>query len=120
MATKIYDAVHEIHLTKTPGKPGDKAKCIAPTRPEVTTIPAGSKFTMDDDDDRLQGLKDAGACLVSDSKKERGIEKVEKPGKAAKKATPAKAAKNPDDKGDSGKAADKGDEDKGDDANSMV
>lgn len=87
MATaKLYRAKNEVHITETPGKPGDKAKGIAPVPPKVTVIPAKGKFKIDPESDTCIELLAANAIeLVKDEETEKAPVTV-----STKKAAPAK------------------------------
>ena len=111
MATaKLYRAKNEVHITETPGKPGDKSKGIAPTPPKVTVIPATGKFKIDPDSDTCKELLAANAIeLVKDEEEEKAPVTVSTKKAPAKKAPAKKPAAKTAAKTDSD--AEKGDGD---------
>lgn len=90
-AAKTYRAITEVHITDVPGKPGDKAKGIAPTPPKVIIVPAKGLVDLDPDSDLCAELLSKNAIRLDDSGSKETPQKV-----TAKKA-PAKkpAAKKP-------------------------
>ena len=129
MAKKKYVAIHEVHLTVEPGKPGDKQKGIAPVKPKVKVIPPKTGFMADTDvGDELVA---AGAAAESNEKVEATDEAKTHANKAPAKKAPAKkaapkAAKDAapgegsgdgDEGGDGGDGGDGGSDD---DANDLV
>lgn len=78
----------QIHLTKKPGSPGDKAKGIAPTPPEVVIVQPGSMFMVDESlkDFYTKGVKPAAELVVA-PEVEPEIVDVEDAVKATRKAT---------------------------------
>lgn len=106
-ADKIYDAIHEVHITTKPGKPGDRAKGIAPTPPEKTIVEAGTRVSLSPDADLTEELLAAGAIRLADIKTDKAATKVAAKKVPAAKKTPAKkttatstAKKASDDGGD--------------------
>jgi len=90
-APKTYRAKNEVHITETPGKPGDKAKGIAPTAPKVAVIPAGGLFTIDPDSDTCKELLSGGVIALAEDKSSDQPQKVATK-KAPTKKAPAKKA----------------------------
>jgi hypothetical protein len=88
---KTLRAVHEIHMTITPGKPGDKAKGIAPVRPEVKAIPPKTRFKAQNEAQEAELLA-SGAAVLADDPKDDAVVEV---GSTEKKATKPKAAAKP-------------------------
>lgn len=122
---KVYLTKHTVHLTKTPGKPGDKSKGISPTAPVVKEIAAGRRVSLDPDDDTTLELLDAGAIVLapveegSDEVETMGDKPAKKPARRAPaKKTTAAAKKTTASAKDDG--AGKGDGDDGDDGNDLV
>jgi len=78
-------AVHRIHMTLEPGKPGDKAKGISPTPPKSHIIMPGNLFKAQNEDQEAKLLKEGAATIYA---------KAEKPAAApaAAKATGNKKA----------------------------
>lgn len=90
MAKKKYVAIHEVHLTVEPGKPGDKSKGILPVKPKVKVIPPKTGFMAETDiGDELVA---AGAASESNEKVEATDEAKTPARKAPAKKAPAKKA----------------------------
>lgn len=90
MAKKKYVAIHEVHLTVEPGKPGDKSKGISPVKPKIKIIPPKTGFMVETDiGDELVA---AGAASESTEKVEAADETKAPARKAPAKKAPAKKA----------------------------
>lgn len=86
---KTLRAIHTIHMTLTPGKDGDKAKGVAPTRPEVAVIQPGTRFKAQSAEQEAELLGMGAASLAEDPKSD---EVVDTSGSKPKKAAATKPA----------------------------
>lgn len=100
-----FIAKHLIPMTVTPGKPGDKAKGIAPVKPKVKEIKPGERIMLDPEDDETKFLLSAGAVEKAPSDDEKGATSAKAaPAKRAATTTAKKpAAKKDDEKTDDDK-----------------
>ena len=64
MSKTNYIAVHQVARTKTPGKPGDKAKGLAPTAPVTETVEPGQPIVPANEQEE-KDLLAAGAIRVA-------------------------------------------------------
>lgn len=96
MATeRTYRAITEVHITTAPGKPGDKAKGIAPTPPTVTVIPAKGLMSIDPDNDTCKELIRNRAIELDTSEREKPVQKVSTKKSTGKKPAAKKPAAKP-------------------------
>lgn len=127
----VYTTKHTVHITTAPGKPGDKAKGISPTPPQVKEIGPNRRVSLDPDSQVAKDLLAAKAIVLAKVENEPEVETVTtKPArKAPAKKTAAKpaakpaakdAAKDADSETGEGGEGGEGSEDDGDDGADLV
>lgn len=94
-----YVAKHLIQMTTKPGKPGDRAKGIAPVRPEIKEIKPGERIMLDPEDSDTKLFLSNGAVVKADKEDEKKATPTKAP---AKKAAPAKKPAASTDEGKDG------------------
>ncbi len=120
----VYTTKHTVHITTAPGKPGDKAKGVSPTPPQVKEIGPNRRVSLDPDSQVAKDLLAAKAIVLAKVENEPEVETVTT--KPARKAPAKKTAANPAAKA-AAKDADsetgeggEGSEDDGDDGADLV
>lgn len=104
MAKEIkYVARHLIPFTLTPGKPGDKAKGVAPIRPVIKNINPGDRIMLDPEADQTEFLLANSAIIKAEKDDEKAPVSL-KPTKG--KAKPVKAPEPDEDEGNGGGSTD--------------
>jgi hypothetical protein len=88
MAKVTVRANHTIRVCIAPGKAGDKAKGIAPTKPVVKDYEKGTLFNMDADEAKALEKQDA-LKIVGDAPAAPEAEKAKPAAKAPRKAKEA-------------------------------